>query len=131
MTQITHVHELAAAADPTGQAIVAGVKGADGEHHFVMHVDDARRFVHALLTAINQAEANQADKPENALRGPLLPLSQWTVMPSHPQPHQMTLQMRGAGLLANYPLEPDDARELAKGLWSGADRTDGGAAAVQ
>ena len=44
---------------------------------------------------------------------------------------QLVLQLQGASLLTNYPLAPEDARELAKGLWAGADRTDGGVDAVQ
>ena len=131
MTRLTEIEELAAASDPTGQAIVAGVKGPEGEQHMIMHVDAARRFVTALLNAIAQAEANAEGRGEEVIRGPLLPVSQWTVMPSQPEPHQLVLQLQGAGLLTNYPLAPDDARELAKGLWAGADRTDGGGSAVQ
>jgi len=131
MTKLTEIEELAAASDPSGKAIVVGVKGPEGAHHGIMHVDAARRFVTALLNAIDQAEANAQGQGEDALRGPLLPVSQWTVMPSQPEPHQLVLQLQGAGLLTNYPLAPEDARELAKGLWAGADRTDGGATAVQ
>ena len=131
MTKLTPIEELAAAASPTGEAIVVGVKGPEGEHHGIMHVDAARRFVHVLLNAIEQAEANAAGSEHEALKGPLMPLSEWTIMPNQPDPQQLVLQLQGGSLVTNYPLAPEDARSLAKGLWAGADRTDGGVEAVQ